>query len=125
MAFRKTLYEVQKGKQTHASGTWKATKTEDLIVKVTAVFFTVSVVMELIAAFFHIRSLILPVTICLVLSFIGLFVVMFGIVYLKSGKEPMEKHYYDVDYKYDGIKGEISDSTKEITKEEFYGNKKD
>ena len=31
---------------------------------------------------------------------------MFGIVFLKSRKEPMEKHYYSVDYRYNGLTDE-------------------
>lgn len=124
MAFRKSLYEVQKGKQMHASGSWKATPTEDLIIKAMGAFFALSVIAELIATIFQIRPLILPATVCLVISFIGMFVVLFGIVYLKSRKEPMEKHYYDVDYKYNGFKNEISDNTREISKDEFYSKKK-
>ena len=125
MAFRKSLYEFRKGKQMHASGSWKATRTEDLVIKCTGAFFAISVLAELIASIFQIRFLILPATVCLVISFIGMFVVLFGIVYLKSRKEPMEKHYYDVDYRYNGFKNEVKDNTKEITKEEFYGKKKE
>ena len=40
---------------------------------------------------------------------------------MKARKEPLDKHYYDVDHKYNGITGEGSDDTREISKEEFYG----
>ena len=33
MNYRKTLFEIQKGRRMHASGTWKATKKEDLLIK--------------------------------------------------------------------------------------------
>ena len=123
MAFRKTLYEFRKGKQMQASGSWKTTPREDMIVKVVGVFFGVSAVAELLVSFLGIRSLILPVTICLAISFIGVFVVLFGLVYLKSRKEPMEKHYYDVDYEYNGIRDEMTDKTREISEEEFRNKK--
>ena len=123
MAFRKTLYEFQKGKRMDASGSWKTTPREEVIIKVVAAFFALSVIAELLVTFLGINSLVLPVTICLAVSFIGMFVVMFGMVYLKSRKEPMEKHYYDVDYKYNGIKGETKDNTREISEEEFHKKK--
>ena len=51
-----------------------------------------------------------------------MFVVLFGLVFKKSRKEPMEAHYYDVDYRYNGISGETEDETVEISKDEFlYG----
>ena len=38
----------------------------------------------------------------------------------------METHYYDVDYRYNGITGETEDKTLEISKDEFlHGTKKD
>ena len=120
MAFRKTLFEFQKGKRMHASGSWKTTPGEDVVIKVVAVFFALSVIAELLVTILGVSSLVLPVTVCLVISFIGMFVVMFGIVFLKSRKEPMEKHYYDVDYQYNGIKEETKDNTREISEEEFH-----
>ena len=108
----------------HMSGSWKATRTEDLIVKITGAFFALSVLTFLLSTIVQIRFLYFPSLICVIVSFICMFVVMFGIVFLKAIKEPMEKHYYDVDYRYNGIKGEIDDNTKEISKEEFYGKKK-
>ena len=39
MAYRKTLFETFKGKRMHAEGTWKTTKSEDLLIKGVAVFF--------------------------------------------------------------------------------------
>ena len=125
MAFRKTLYEMQKGKQMHMSGTWKATRTEDLIVKISGAFFAISVIALLLSSFLQIEVLFLPALICTIVSFIGMFVVMFGIVFLKAQKEPMAKHYYDVDYRYNGIKGESKDNTREISKNEFYGKDKE
>lgn len=123
MAFRKTLFEFQKGKRMHASGSWKTTPGEDVVIKVVAVFFALSVIAELLVTILGVSSLVLPVTVCLVISFIGMFVVMFGIVFLKSRKEPMEKHYYDVDYQYNGIKEETKDNTREISEEEFHKKK--
>ncbi len=124
MAFRKTLYKFQKGKQMQANGSWKLNKKEDLAVKAISLCFAVSTLTFLLSSFFHIKILYLPSLICLVVSFIGMFVVMFGLVFLKARKEPMEKHYYDVDYKYNGIRNEVEDKTREITKEEFLAKEK-
>ena len=88
-------------------------------------FFSVSVIAVLVSAFLHIEAILIPSILCLALSFAGMFVVLFGLVYLKSRKEPMEKHYYSVDYKYDGIKDESEDNGHEISQEEFYGKKDD
>ena len=125
MSYRKTLFEMKKGKQMHASGTWKTTKKEDLIIKATGLFFSVSVIAVLVSAFLHIEAILIPSILCLALSFAGMFIVLFGLVYLKSRKEPMEKQYYSVDYKYDGIKEESEDNGHEISQEEFYGKKDD
>lgn len=123
MAFRKTLFEMRKGSEMHASGSWKATKNEDLLIKVIGLVFSVSVIAVLLSSFLHITAVLIPSVICLAVSFAGLFVVMFGLVFIKSRKEPMEKHYYSVDHKYNGITGEPDDNTHEISKEEFFSGK--
>ena len=121
MAYRKTLFEKRKGRHMEASGTWKATRQEDLLIKAVGLFFTVSVLAVLISSFFRISALLVPAIICLVISFIGMFAVMFGIVFLKARKEPMEKHYYADDYTYNGISRNASDNGREISREEFLG----
>ena len=124
MAIRKSLFEVQKGKQMRASGSWKVTRQEDLLIKAVGFIFAASVIVFLLSSFLEIRPLLLPSLIYLIVSFMGMFVVLFGLVYRKSRKEPMEKHYYDVDYRYDGIRNEVNDRTREISKEEFHGKEK-
>ena len=119
---RKTLYERQKGRQMRASGSWKATQGEQRLVNAVAVFFAVSVMAVLASPFIHKKWFLILSVACCVVAFISMFVVMFGIVIRKNRQEPMETHYFDVDYRYDGIKGETDDKTREITKEEFlYG----
>ncbi|MCR5066514.1 MAG: hypothetical protein K6A14_00445 [Erysipelotrichaceae bacterium] len=120
-SWEKSLYERRKGKRMEASGTWKATRQEDLLVKGVGLFFAVSVITTLIATFFRITALVTPAIICLVFSFISMFVVLFGLAYLKSREQPMEKHYYSDDYEYKGLSGEVTDNGREITREEFYG----
>ena len=124
MPYRKTLFEMQKGKRMHATGTWKATKKEDLLIKSVGALFTLSVIAVLLSSFLHIKAILIPSIICCAVSFVGLFVAMFGIVFLKNREKPMEKHYYSVDYKYNGITDEQIDNGYEITKEEFYNIRK-
>ena len=119
---RKTLYEYQKGKQMHASGSWSVTSAERRLINAVAVFFTVSVIAVLVSGFVHRRWFLITSVICCAISFVLMFVVLFGLVFKKSRKEPMEAHYYDVDYRYNGISGETKDKTVEISKNEFlYG----
>ena len=120
MRYRKTLFEIQKGRRMHASGTWKATKKEDLLVKSVGLFFTLSVIAVLLSSFLKIKAFLILSIICCAVSFVGMFAVMFGIVFLKSREKPMEKHYYSVDYRYNGLTDEQTDNGYEISKEEFY-----
>ena len=123
MAYRKTLFEFRKGREMHAAGTWKATKKEDLIIKSAGLFFSLSVIAVLLSSILQIKAILIPAIICCAVFFVGMFAVMFGIVFLKARKEPMDKHYYSVDYRYNGIKDEQIDNGYEISKEEFYGRK--
>ena len=55
-----------------------------------------------------------------IIGAIGTFISLFAIVLSKHRKEPMEAHYYNVDYKYNAFTGEETDNTREISKEEFF-----
>lgn len=103
----------------HASGSWKVTRGEQRIVNAVSVFFAVSVIAVLAAPLVQKKWFLILSVVCCAVAFISLFVVLFGIVIRKHRQEPMETHYYEVDYKYDGIIGETDDKTREITKEEF------
>jgi len=116
---RKTLYTRQKGKQMHASGSWKVTQGEQNLLNAVAVFFGVSVIAVLISPFVHKRWFLIAAVVCCVVAFISMFAVLFGLVLRKSRQQPMETHYYDVDYRYNALKGETDDQTREISKEEF------
>ena len=120
---KKTLYEYQKGKQMQASGSWRVTSAERRLINAVAVFFAVSVIAVLVSVFVHRRWFLIASIICCAVSFVLMFVVLFALVFIKSRKEPMEAHYYDVDYRYNGIKGEVTDNTVEISKEEFLHGK--
>lgn len=120
---KKTLYEYQKGKQMQASGSWRVTSAERRLINAVAVFFAVSVIAVLVSVFVHRRWFLIASIICCAVSFVLMFVVLFGLVFIKSRKEPMEAHYYDVDYRYNGISGETEDATVEISKDEFLHGK--
>ena len=116
---KKTLYEHQEGKQMHASGQWSLTKAEQRLIYAVGAIFALSVICVLGGAYAG-KSRFLTVSIvCCVISFIALFALLFAVVIRKSKKQPMEKHYYDVDYTYNGITGETDDKTREISREEF------
>ena len=116
---RKTLYERRKGKQMHASGSWSVTSSERGLVNAVAIFFTISVIAVLVSPFVQKRWFLIASMICCAVSFILMFVVLFGLVFKKSREQPMETHYYDVDYSYNGISGETEDNTQEISRDEF------
>ena len=120
---RKTLFEYRKGKEMHASGSWSTTGAERKLIHVVSAFFAVSVIAVLISPLVRKGWFSAVSIICCAVSFIGMFVVLFGLVFIKARKEPMETHYYDVDYRYNGIKGEVTDNTVEISKEEFLHGK--
>ena len=121
---RKTLYERQKGKQMHASGSWSVTKAEQNVIYAVGVFFAASVIAVIISSFVGKRWFLIASIICCAVSFLAMFAVMFGLVYKKSRKQPMEKHYYDVDYGYNAITGKTADKTREISREEFLHGKR-
>ena len=121
---KKTLYERRKGKEFKASGSWKLDKREDITIKVIGMIFGAHIILALLFMFLGKKAGIY----FFVLTFVWMFVMMgymFYLVLRKHKEEPMETHYYDVDYKYDGIKNEITDNTKEISAEEFHGKKEE
>ena len=113
---RKTLYERRKGRQMHASGSWGITTVERRLINAVAVFFSVSVIAVLASGFVHRKWFLVASIVCCAISFVLMFAVLFGLVFKKSREEPMETHYYDVDYTYNGITGKTEDKTLEITK---------
>ena len=120
---RKTLYERQKGKQMHASGSWSVTSVERKLINAVAFFFAISVIAVLVSGFVHRRWFLIASIISCAISFIMMFVVLFGLVFKKSREKPMETHYYDVDFKYNGITGQTEDQTTEISKDAFLHGK--
>ncbi len=118
---KKTLFERRVGKEFHAEGTYKATPQEDRTIKILACLFAVFCVLAIVSPFFLSARLTI---LFFILTFVFAFAMggyMFYLVWKKSRQDPMEKHYYNVDYKYNGITGETEDKTREITREEFRG----
>jgi len=121
---KKTLYERRKGKEFAASGSWELNRKEDVTIKVLGVIFAMHVILALITTLLKTDSSVF----FFVMAFVWMFIMMgymFYLVFKKQKEEPIEAHYYDVDYKYNGIKGEIVDNTKEISAEEFHHKKEE
>ncbi len=117
------LYERRKGKEFHASGSWKATEGEKRIIESFGYMAFFGIFIGLIMFFIFpgkLASIILAIGI---IGAIGTFISLFAIVLHKHKQEPMEAHYYDTDYKYNAFTKEETDHSKEITKEEFFGKK--
>ena len=117
------LYERRKGKEFHASGSWKATEGEKRIIESFGYMAFFGIFIGLIMLFIFpgkLASIILAIGI---IGAVGTFASLFAIVLHKHKQEPMEAHYYDTDYKYNAFTKEETDHSKEITKEEFFGKK--
>lgn len=117
------LFERRKGKEFHASGSWKATEGEKRIIESFGYMAFFGIFIGLIMLFIFpgkLASIILTIGI---IGAVGTFVSLFAIVLHKHKQEPMEAHYYDTDYKYNAFTKEETDHSKEITKEEFFGKK--
>ncbi len=117
------LYERRKGKEFHASGSWKATEGEKRIIESFGYMAFFGIFIGLIMLFIFpgkLASIILAIGI---IGAVGTFVSLFAIVLHKHKQELMEAHYYDTDYKYNAFTKEETDRSKEITKEEFFGKK--
>ena len=117
------LYERRKGKEFHASGSWKATKGEKILVEIFGGMFFFGIFIGLFMLLIHPGTLAFIVLGVGVIGAIGVFVSLFAIVLHKHKEQPMETHYYNTDYQYNAFKGQVTDNTREITKEEFYGKK--
>ena len=117
------LYERRKGKKVHASGSWQTTKGEKRLIETFGYLFFFGVFIGLIMCFFYPGTLAKIILGIGIIGAVGTFISMFAIVIRKNKKEPMEAHYYYTDYKYNAFTGEETDNTREITKEEFFGEK--
>ena len=117
------LYERRKGKEFHASGSWQTTKGEKRLIETFGCLFFFGVFIGLFMLFIHPGTLAYILLGLGIIGAVGTFISLFAIVLHKHKEEPMEAHFYDTDYKYNAFTGETTDNTKEITKEEFFGEK--
>ena len=117
------LYERRKGKEFHASGSWQTTKGEKRLIETFGCLFFFGVFIGLFMLFIHPGTLAYILLGLGIVGAVGTFISLFAIVLHKHKEEPMEAHFYDTDYKYNAFTGETTDNTKEITKEEFFGEK--
>jgi hypothetical protein len=119
------LYERRKGKEFHASGTWKTTPGEKRLIETFGYLFFFGVVIGLLMLFIRPGTLAYIILGLGIVGAVGMFISMFAIVLHKHNQDPMEAHYYDRDYKYNAFTGEETDHSREITKEEFLGKTQD
>ena len=117
------LYERRKGKEFHASGSWKTTEGEKRLIETFGCMFFFGVFIGLIMLFIHPGKLAFILLGIGIIGAVGSFISLFAIVLHKHKEKPMEAHYYDTDYEYNAFTGEETDNTREITKEEFFGEK--
>ena len=61
-SYQEAVKWFQKGRQMHAAGTWKATKKEDLIIKLAGLFFSLSVIAVLLSSILRITAILIPDT---------------------------------------------------------------
>ena len=114
------LYERRKGKEFHASGSWKTTESEKRLIETFGCMFFFGVFIGLIMLFIHPGELAFILLGLGIIGAIGSFISLFAIVLHKHKEKPMEAHYYDTDYEYNAFTGEETNNTREITKEEFF-----
>ena len=121
------VYEKYKGKQAHGSKSWKTTEKEKRTITVLGIVFSVLVILALVSFVLPIRMSIkiLLLILAIVFGIGGMGGYLFYTVYRHNKKDPMEMHYYDVDYEKNHLTGSGYDNTREISKEEFQGQKKE
>ncbi len=122
-SFQVPLYQRRVGKEFHASGTWKASKGERRLIEIFGWLFFLGIFIGVFMVIIMpgtIASIILGIGI---IGAVGTFVSLFVIAFRKHKEKPMEAHYYSTDYKYNAFTGQQADNSREITKDEFYGNK--
>ena len=119
------LYKRFKGKEAHGRKTWQVSDQENKTIKMLAIVFMVMVIIALV-------SFMLPIPIgWRILLFIlatvsgigGLGGYLFYVAYSHHQEDPVDMHYYDVDYKRNYITGSGHTNIREIDKEEFLGKK--
>ena len=118
------VYESFKGKQAHGSKTWKASDKEKRTVNILAIVFVAMVILALISFILPIpfRFRILVFILAILIGIGGMGGYLFYIAYRHHKEDPVEMHYYDVDYRQNHITGKGYDNTMEISKEDFHGN---
>ena len=117
------LYEKRKGKEYRASGQWQVSKKERFLIEGFGYVFFFGVFIGLFMLMFHAGKIAGFFLIAGIIGAIGMSISLFAVVFKKNKEEPMESHYYDVDRTYNAFKGETTDRTKEISKEEFHNKK--
>ena len=117
------LYQRFKGKQAYGSKTWKVSDKEAKSFKwVIALFIALCILAISLPLFnlpFGVEFVLFFVVVLLAVGIPWAYVLY--IISKHKKEDPIEMHYYDVDYKDNRLTGESYDQTNEITKEEFFG----
>lgn len=116
------VYEKFKGKQMHGSKTWQATEKEQKNVKILGAAFTALVILALVSPLLPVSSgtRVMLFVLAIAVGIIGMGGYLFYIAFRHHKEEPIDIHYYEVDYEKNHLTGKNRDDTKEISKEEFY-----
>ncbi len=116
------VYERYKGKQMHGSKTWQATEKEQRTVKFLGAAFVVLTLLALVSPLLpvsaEVRAVLFILSITVGIGGMGGY--LFYMVYRHHKEDPIEMHYYDVDYEKNLLTGKNRDDSKEIRKDEFY-----
>ena len=116
------VYERYNGKQMHGSKTWQATEKEQRTVKFLGAAFVVVTLLALVSPLLpvsaEVRAVLFILSITVGIGGMGGY--LFYMVYRHHKEDPIEMHYYDVDYEKNLLTGKNRDDSKEIRKDEFY-----
>ena len=116
------VYERYKGKQMHGRKTWQAREKEQRTVKFLGAAFVVLTLLALVSPLLpvsaEVRAVLFILSITVGIGGMGGY--LFYMVYRHHKEDPIEMHYYDVDYEKNLLTGKNRDDSKEIRKDEFY-----
>ena len=106
----------------HGSKTWQATEKEQRTVKFLGAAFVVLTLLALVSPLLpvsaEVRAVLFILSITVGIGGMGGY--LFYMVYRHHKEDPIEMHYYDVDYEKNLLTGKNRDDSKEIRKDEFY-----
>ena len=113
-----------KGKEIHAGGTWEVPKGWKILFQTEAILFLIAMFAVIIGDIANFgRNFMIPAIISAVIVALIAAITMTVCIMKMNKKDPMDVRYYDVDYKENHLTGEVHDNTREVSKDEFFGNR--